>query len=432
MRLAPLLALPPIALGLAAAAWMVSTAPGPAQVTDAAPAVAVRVVTVMAQDIRPTATVWGNLRAADRWIAVAQVQGEVIWRHPDLEPGRLIVAQTDVLRIDPTEYELALAQARADLAALTAEAAQLTAEAANTARILALEQARLTLAEADLTRIRALTAQGTTPQTRADEAERATLLARRTVAEFENGLALVPSRQARITAQTARTTAAIDRAQQALSRTTLTTPYDVRIAEVSAELYQTVAPGQAIIRGDGLASVEVVAHLPLETFRRLVGDLPAGTSAMDRLRDGPTAQMSVIVSPLSDPSQLWTGQVARIEGALDARARTVPVVVTIDNPYLDAAPPGRMPLVPNMQVQVTFTGMALPGKFMIPASALHGTTVRIANDQDRLELRLVTPAFVQDGQVIVSDGLVSGDRVVLDDIVPALPDLPLAPVEASQ
>ncbi|MCB2120942.1 MAG: hypothetical protein KDE18_16705, partial [Rhodobacteraceae bacterium] len=94
MRLAPLLALPPIALGIAAAVWMIASAPGPAQVGGDVPALPVRVMTVAAQDIRPAATAWGSLRAAENWVAVAEVQGEVIWRHPDLEPGRLIPAGT--------------------------------------------------------------------------------------------------------------------------------------------------------------------------------------------------------------------------------------------------------------------------------------------------------------------------------------------------
>ncbi|WP_246032558.1 hypothetical protein [Thalassobius vesicularis] len=90
-----------------------------------------------------------------------------------------------------------------------AESAQLATEAANTTRILELERERLALAETDLERIRTLTAQGTVPQSRGDEAERATLLARRTVTELENSLALIPPREARIAAQIARSEAAI-------------------------------------------------------------------------------------------------------------------------------------------------------------------------------------------------------------------------------
>jgi multidrug efflux pump subunit AcrA (membrane-fusion protein) len=432
VRWAPLLALPPIALGLAAAAWMVASAPGPAQVAGAAPALPVRVLTVAAQEVRPTATAWGNLRAAETWIAVAEVQGEVVWRHPDLEPGRMIAAGTEVLRIDPADYELALAQAEADLAALAAEAAQLDAEEANTGRIVELERERLALAEADLARTRSLAAQGTVPQARADEAERATLLARRTVAELENALALVAPRRARIAAQTARTEAALDRARRALERTALATPFDLRVTEVGAERYQTVAPGQVLIRGDGIAAAEVVAHLPIDSFRRLLGGLPEGMSLARMMRDGPAAQIEVSLGPLSDAGQTWPARVVRIEGALDARARTVPVVVRVEDPYEGADPPRRMPLVPNMQVGLSFAGAPLAGAIAIPETAVHGGMVRLAGADDRLELRPVALGFAQDGRVIVAAGLAPGDRVVLDDIAPAIPGMALAPLEAAE
>ncbi|MGR3638407.1 efflux RND transporter periplasmic adaptor subunit [Alterinioella nitratireducens] len=429
MRLAPLLALPPIALGIAAAVWMISSAPGPARVEGAAPALPVRVLTITAEEIRPTVTAWGNLHAAETWVAVAEVQGEVIWRHPDLEPGRLIPEGTEVLRIDPADYELALAQSQADLAALEAERAQLDAEAENTARILALEQDRLRLAEADLERTRRLAEQGTVPQARADEAERATLLARRTVAELENSLALNPSRAARITAQIARSEAAIARARRSLERTALTTPFDLRVTEVNAERFQTVAPGQVVIRADGIAAAEVVAHLAIDSFRSLLGDTPVGTTLAEMMREGPAARIDVTLSPLSDPAQIWPARVVRIEGALDARARTVPVVVTVDDPYEGADPPRRLPLVPNMQVGLTFQGTPLTGVMAIPEAALHAGMVRVVGPDDLLELRQVTTAFAQDGRVIITEGLSPGDRVVIDDIVPAIPGMALTPVE---
>lgn len=431
-RLSALLALPPIALAIAAAAWMISSAPGPAQVEGRAPALPVRVMTVAAEDIRPAVTAWGNLRAAVTWVAVAEVQGEVIWRHPDLEPGRLIPAGTEVLRIDPADYELALSQAEADLAALAAEAAQLTAEAANTARILELERARLDLAEADLTRTRSLAEQGTIPQSRADEAERATLLARRTVAELENTLALFPSREARITAQTTRTQAAIDRARRSLDRTALTTPFDLRVTEVGAERFQSVAPGQVVIRADGIAAAEAVAHLPIDAFRRLIGDAARDMTFADMMRDGPTALIDVTLAPLSDPAQAWPARVSRIEGALDARARTVPVVVTVDDPYSGADPPRRLPLVTNMQVQLSFSGAPLSGAIAIPEAALHAGLVRIAGPDNLLELRPVTPGFAQEGRIVIAEGLSPGDRVVIDDIAPAIPGMALTPVEAPE
>ena len=432
MRIGPLLAVPPIVLGIAAAAWLIGNAPGPAQVDATAPGLSVRIETVAQQTIRPASSVWGNLRAAETWVAVAEVQGEVIWLHPDLEQGRMIPAGTEVLRVDPADYELALRQAEADLAALRAERGQIEIEAANTSRVLELERARLALSEADFQRTRTLVSQGTVPQTRADEAERATLLARRTVTELENTLSLIPSREQRLDAQIARTESAADRARRSLERTTLTAPFDLRVTQVAIELFQSVNPGQIVIRGDGLDAVEVVAHLPIDVFRRLIPGLPEGVELQEAMREGPADSIDVVVSPIADPAQIWSGRVTRVEGTLDARARTVPVVVTIADPYESADPPNRLPLVPNMQVRIALTGAPLLEVVTVPEAALHGGIVLVADADDRLELRQVTPGFEQDGRIVIAQGLVPGDRVVIDAIAPAIPGLALSPVEVTR
>lgn len=427
-RLSALLALPPIALGAAIAAWMITTAPGPAQESGTMPGLAVRVAPVAAQDIRPVAHGWGAVRAAQGWTAVAEVRGQVIWRHPDLEEGQLIPAGTEVLRIDPADYDLAIAQAEADLMALQAEAAQIVAEAENTDRVLTLETERLTLAEADLARIRGLVAQGVNPQTRADEAEKAVLQTRRTVTELQNSLALIPSRQARITAQQARTTATLARARRDRDQTVLTAPFDLRVTSVAVDLFQPVAIGQVLVQGDGLDRAEVVVQVPLPAFQRLLFPIDRPADPLAAIRQGPASRIGAELHPLSDPSQIWQAQVSRVEGALDPKARSMPVVVSVANPYADAAPPLRLPLVPNMQVQVTLTGAPVRDAVVIPEAALHGDAVYLVTADDRLEIRPVTPAFRQDGLVVIRDGLAPGDRLVLDDIAPALPGMPLRPV----
>lgn len=430
-RLSAMLAVPPIALGAAVAVWMISNAPGPAQERDGAPGLAVRVQPVTQQDIRPVVRGWGAVRAAQTWTAAAEVRGQIVWRHPDLQEGRLIAAGTEVLRIDPADYDLAIAQAEADLMTLAAEAAQIAAEADNTARVLALEEERLTLAQADLDRIRDLVAQGVNPQTRADEAERALLQSRRTVTELQNSLALIPSRQARLEAQQARTRAALDRARRDRDHTVLTAPFDLRLTQVAVDLFQPVAVGQVLLQGDALDRAEIVVQVPLPAFQRLLFPLDRPGDPLAALRDGPVAQIAAELHPLSDPAQVWQAEVARIEGALDPRARSVPVVVTVADPYADAAPPLRLPLVPNMQVEVTLTGAPLSGVIAVPESALHGDAVYLVAPGNLLEIRTVTAAFRQDGQVVIGAGLAAGDLLVLDDIAPALPGMALVPVEGT-
>jgi multidrug efflux pump subunit AcrA (membrane-fusion protein) len=74
----------------------------------------------------------------------------------------------------------------------------------------------------------------------------------------------------------------------------------------------------------------------------------------------------------------------------------------------------------------------LAGAIVLPEAALHAGMVRVVGPDDRLELRPVTPAFAQDGRVVIAGGLSPGDRVVLDDIAPAIPGMALDPVEAPE
>ena len=426
--LALLVFLLPVAGAILLAAQLAARAEGPVRLAQAQPGLAVRVATVEAGPLVPEAQGWGNVRPAETWSAIAEVRGTVVWRAPDLAAGRLLRAGTEVLRLDPADYQLAIAQAEADLASLRAESAQIAAEAANTGRVLELEQARVALVETDAQRARDLVAQGTAAPARADEAERALLSARRTVVELQNALALIPPRQDRNAAQVARTEAALARARRDLAHTVVTVPFDMRITAAPAELYQFVAAGQVMVAGEGFAQAEVLAQLPVAAFQRLLSGVSVEGGVLEVLDRQPGARLSAEVEPVGNPGQVWPGRVDRTEAALEARARTVQVVVVVDDPIEGARPPERIPLVSNLQARVTLRGPELPSVIAIPAGALHGGLVYLADAQDRLELRPVQVAFRQGDLAVIASGLEGGERLVLDDIAPAVPGMALLPV----
>lgn len=418
----------PIVAAVLVTSQMLAQAPGPVRVPSTMAGLAVRVAVVEAAPIVPVARGWGTVRAADTWTAVSEVRGSVVWHHDDLAPGQIIAAGTVVLRIDPADYELAIAQAEADLAALHAEAAQIQAEDLNTRRVLALENARLALSEADAARVRGLVTQGSAAPSRADEAERAELAARRVVVELQNALALIPPRQDRIAAQVARTEATLARAHRDLDHTEITVPFDLRISEAPVERFQYVAVGQRLAVGEGLLRAEVLAQMPISSFQRLLTGEEFANGTLDAMRGASGIDLTVTVAPVTSPDQTWQGRVTRLEPALDPRAQTVQVVIEIDDPYTGARPPARIPLVPNLQVEVTMSGAELSDIITIPAAALHNGMVYLLDDQNRLDLRAVEVAFRQDGRVAIASGIAPGDRLVLDDVAPAIPGLQLLPV----
>jgi hypothetical protein len=421
----------PVLSAVAVAALLLATRSGPERHAPVERAVPVTVAAAIEQAPAPAARGFGTARPAETWQAVAEVRGPIVWRHPDLAGGNLIPGGTKVLEIDPSEYRLGLAQAEADLAAIRAERAQLDAEAENTRAVLDLERDALALAERDLDRVRRLVEQGAVPGTRADDQERATLQARRVVRELENTLALVPSRKARLVAQSERAEAQIERARRDLELTVVTTPFNLRVDEVRVERFEPVAAGQVLATGDGIAAAEVVAQVPLDVFRRLAGGVfaAAGAAGLEAMAAEALDAVKAEVRLAADPAVRWPARVARVEGGLDSRTRSVGVVVVVDDPYAGAAPPDRLPLVRDMYVEVLLIGPPLAPRVAVPEAAVRQGIVHVLGAESRLALRPVAVAFRQDGLSWIEKGLQPGEMVVLDDLVPAIDGMLLDPVE---
>lgn len=420
----------PSAAGLALAVGLIASAPGPQRVETAERVTPVTVVRAEAKALRPTAQGFGNSRAARTWQAVAEVGGTVQTRHASLSGGSLIRAGTAVLELDPAPYRLALAEAEADLASQRAEAEQLAVEEENTTALLAIEQSRLALAEQELARTRSLVRQGTTAQARLDDQEKATLQVHRTVQEIQNSVSLVPSRRARLDAQIARSEARVSRAQRDLDHTVITTPFDLRVGEVLVEQHQFVTAGQRLITADAIDRAEVTAQVPLVDFQRLVGAVlgESTLAPLELMRQAEHMALEARVRLVGSSSVAWTGRVERVEAGLDPRSRTVQVVVAVDDPYGSIAPPDRLPLVSNMFLEVTLTAPPVPPAVVVPETAVRGGVVFVMSDEDRLDLRSVVVAFRQDGLAVLASGIEAGERVVLEDLIPALPGMKLQDV----
>jgi multidrug efflux pump subunit AcrA (membrane-fusion protein) len=135
----------------------------------------------------------------------------------------------------------------------------------------------------------------------------------------------------------------------------------MRVSEVNVDLDEFVAAGHKLLSGDGIAVAEVPAQIQIEAFRRIVGSLPISRRCSSAVRqDRPCFHRCARVRLLAGGGGEWPGRIARIEGGLDPRIRTVQVVVAVDEPYRRAAPPERPPLVKNMYVEVELTGRPLP------------------------------------------------------------------------
>ena len=121
IRSPKLLILPPVVIGILVLMFMVAGKQPPAQAERGEPTRTVRVIEVPLVELVPMAEGYGQVQPARIWTAVSQVAGRVTYIHPRLRDGEILPLDTELVHIDPKDYELALAQAQAELAELNAQ-----------------------------------------------------------------------------------------------------------------------------------------------------------------------------------------------------------------------------------------------------------------------------------------------------------------------
>ncbi len=431
-----LLILPPLAIGVAVLVWQLGGRPPPVQADPAEPVRSVRVVAAQPVDFVPRAQGYGTVQPGIVWQAVAQVAGQVVWRHPELRRGQIIPAGEAILRIDPADYELAVTRLQAGVEAVEAQIAELEARRVNLQASLAIEQSGLSLAQDDRDRRRSLYRSNTVSQSAVDEAERQVLTQRQRVQDLENQINLVPAQRRLLDANLALARAQLAGAALDLERTTIRLPFDGRIAEVTAEATQFVTLGQRLAVADSIDRAEIAVQVPIDRMRGLVQleIVPAGLSAAELAALPEQFGLSARVSPpVGGRVAVWNARFDRISDMLDPETRTVGVYVVVDEPYRQAIPGQRPPLTKNMFVAVEITGRPRPESLVVPRVALHagpdgGTVLYLATVDDRLAVRPVTVGRVQGDLAVIEAGLRPGERVVVSDLQPAIEGMRLGPV----
>jgi len=428
-----LLIVPPVALGAAVLLWQLQSRTEPAQGEPEELSRAVRVIEVQPVTFVPRARGYGTVAPGRVWEAVAQVGGQIVDKHKDLERGRLIEAGTEVLRIDPTDYELAIARAEADLNSARAQLDELDVREANTRASLEIERRALRLAEEDVERKRALLERGNVSQATVDQAENALLGQRQRVQELENQLRLIPAERAVLEASIQVHEAKLEQARLDLERTRIRMPFDGRIAQVEVEPTRFVSVGEVLMVADSIDRAEIEAQFAIGRLAPVVrADIDLSALSAGELAEVPgRLGLEATVRLKTDEVEAsWEARFDRLSDRIDPQTRTVGVIVVVDEPYRKAIPGRRPPLAKDMFVEVELRGRARPDTLVVPRVAVHRKsdgkpTLYLADDEGRLEIRPVMLGPAQGDLVVVAGGLEAGERVVVTDLIPAIAGMKL-------
>ena len=292
---------------------------------------------------------------------VSEVSGKVVSVAESFDVGQIFAKGDVLLKIDARDYELALAQARSQVAQ-----AQL--------------RLQMEVKEADVVRREwQLLNQGEPTGLQAREPQ---LASARTALEAA--------------------LAAEEAAKRNLDRCEIRAPFDGMVARAG------VRPGQfaalATPLGELFATDVAEVRLPLIASDLSFIDLPR-----------PGAKVALGQAPkvtLSGWGAEWVGRVVRSEVTVDPLDRMVYVVAQITDPY--GLPNDTVaPLRSGMFVQASIEGRTQEGVVVLPRHALRGKNQVWIVRENKLTFRTVKVAFADAKQVIVAAGIQPGEQVVV-------------------
>lgn len=417
-RIRKLLILPPVIIGIIIFALLKSGQQTPQESDSSARARKVRTTLIQAHDFIPIARGFGEVQPAQVWKAVAQVSGRVEYTHERLKDGEIIRQGEVLVKVDPVDYQLNLAQAEAQLA-------ELEVQQQNSTALLEIEQRNLSLAQKEYERLQKLVKKGSISQSDADSAERSLLNSRTAVQNLKNNLALFPSNRNLLKVK-------ISQAQRDLDNTQIIAPFNLRVTGLNIETNQYVSKGEHMFSGDATDRVEITAQIAMSSLKNLFAngqtrelDLQSFSTDINQI----TGFKPAISLDLGNekPAQ-WDAHFVRFSDSVDSKTRAMGIVVAVDDPLKQVIPGQRPPLSKGMLVEVSIAGHVQPNSIVIPRSALRNGKAYIVDEQNRLQIREVKKRYDQAQFSIIDSGLQAGDRLVLSDIIPVVPGMLLEPV----
>lgn len=361
--------LPILILGVGiAVAWMLMISSPKAQrkpVVSLPPLV--QVEQVSAQNVRIPVFSQGTVRPRTSSNLSAEVTGRIIETSSRFANGAFFKKGDVLLRINPSDYELAITKAEALVASARQQLARAEAEyKQKLEEYKGIERSKIT-----------------------DYALRKP--------QYEEAKASLKA-----------ATADLDLAKVQLQRCVIRAPFDGRIVDKKADIGQYVTPGMMLANVYSTDVAEV--RLPLSQSQINLLDLP--TSASDSEEIEPAKAM--LTAQSAGQPQSWESKIVRKEAIIDERNRLQYVVAQVADPYgLDSKTIKRAELTTGLFVEAKIEGRLIENVFVVPRKSIHNNnTVWILDQDKRLRIKSVDLIHRGEDKVYISQGLSNGDSVI--------------------
>jgi RND family efflux transporter MFP subunit len=306
----------------------------------------------------------GTVRPRTETVLSAEVSGTITSISPDFVAGGVFGENDVLMRIDPTNYDVAVRQAEA------------------------------------LVKQRSIEYEG---------AKKLRSQGYRAEAELASAAAALATAEAELV-----------RARRNLERTYIRVPYEGIVRAKDADLGQFVNPGTPL--GVVFATDHAEVRLPLTDTDLAFVDIPL---AMETNEAGRAVGPNVTLSATQKGRKTeWQARIVRSEGVVDEQSRVTYAVARIDDPYRRHT--DGVPLPVGTFVGARIEGAVAENVIRVPRSVLRGSNELIfVDDENRLRLRSVDILRADADHIYLSGGAAAGERVVVSALEAPVNGMPV-------
>ncbi|NIY91614.1 efflux RND transporter periplasmic adaptor subunit [Vibrio diazotrophicus] len=403
-----LMIVPPIVLGAIVLFIAPSMKAEPPKTEQAGATKVVRVIKMKPLAIQPSVIGYGYTQPAQEWQAQAEVEGRVIWVSDNFKNGAFVAKGEPLLRLDDSAYQLAITKLNAEL-----DVSKLKYQTLGVSYSIAAQDYKLQ--QEEYQRSERLAKTGHLSQTEKDKAKRDLLSKQQLLQNLKNEQAITLAEQQVLNAE-------LDIARRDLSHTEVRAPYDIRITATNIDVEEYVNKGQALLQSDAMDSVEVLAQYSIGKMRPL-----RRASQSQNFDNSLHNDLEATVTLSAGDKQIhWQGIVDRSGGIIDAQTQSQTLIVRIPEPYRQAQPGKKPPLIRDTFVKVTLKSSQLDNQMIVPINAIHSGNIYVVKD-NQLAIQPVEVDFTQGQIAVLKSGVHEGDMVVVSQLQPAVEGMKLKP-----
>jgi RND family efflux transporter MFP subunit len=367
-----------IVAGVIGATYITKTAPKARRQPPAKIAPLVEVARIQPGIHNVAVQAMGTVVPAREIVLESRVSGEIVALHPQFTVGGFLEKGSEVLRIDPLDYELAvtLAEARVKDSVSILKVAEEEAAAA-------IEEWRLLY------------------KNKSENAEIPALVAKEPQLE---------AARARLAAEKAD----LQKAKLDLARTRIKAPFNAIVRKKFVDIGSQVSGQEQLAELIGTDVYWIQASIPVDRLNWIT--IPRrSTETGSRVRI------------LHRNAYEHSGTVIKLLGDLEQEGRMARVLIEVKDPLgLSQKEKTPLPLLIGEYVRLEISGRQLDDVYRIPRTALRDNSrIWVASSEDTLKIRDVDILWRDSETVLFRDGLQPGDRLIVSELPTPVDGMPV-------